>query len=75
MLLSAESCKMKTVNVGSYPQHVSCWFDTDCQEVKQELRKSFRYLENQKTNVEHINAYWWWLFLAYEALGERFLLN
>ena len=32
-------------------------------------------LENQKTIVEHIHAYWWWLFLAYEGWGGRFLLN
>ena len=75
VLLSAESCEMKTVNVGSYPQHIARWFDTDCQEVKQELTKCFRYLRKSKTNAEHIKAYWWWLFLAYEGLGERFLLN
>ena len=66
---------MKTVNVGSYPQHIARWFDTDCQEVKQELRKCFRYFRKSKTNAEHIKAYWWWLFLAYEGLGERFELN
>ena len=69
VLLSAESCEMKTVNVGSYPQHIARWFDTDCQEVKQELTKCFRYIRKSKTNAEHIKAYWWWLFLAYEGLG------
>ena len=48
ILLSEESCKMKTVNVGSYPQHIARWFDTDCQEVKQELRKCCSILENQR---------------------------
>ena len=48
VLLSAESCKMKPVNVCSYPQHISRWFDTDCQEVKQELRKCFRYFRKSK---------------------------
>ena len=70
VLFSAERCKMKTVNVGSYPQHIARWFDTDCQEVKQELRKCFRYFRKSKTNAEHIKAYWWWLFLAYEV-GEK----
>ena len=48
VLLSAESCKMKMVNAGSYPQHIYRWFDLDCQEVKQELRKCFSILENQR---------------------------
>ena len=48
VLLGAESCKMKMVNAGSYPQHISHWFDTDCQEVKQELRKCFRYFRKSK---------------------------
>ena len=72
VLLSAE---MKTVNVGSYPQHIARWFDTDCQEVKQELRKCIRYFRKSETNTEHIEAYWWWLFLAYESFGQRFELN
>ena len=48
VLLNAERFKMKTVNVGSYPQHIARWFDTDCQEVKQELRKCFRYFSKSK---------------------------
>ena len=75
VLLSAESCKMKSFNVGSYPQHISHWFDTDCQEMKQELRKCFRYFRKSKDKCRAYKCHWWWLFLAYEGLWERILLN
>ena len=48
ILLSTESCEMKTVKVGSYPQRISCWLDIDWQEVKQELGKCVRYFRKSK---------------------------
>ena len=60
VFLGAESCKMKMVNAGSYPQHISRLFDTDCQEVKrelrknQELRKCFRYFKKIKRQTQSI---------------------